>query len=223
MSRAINSRIDKALRAFELGIITRLELKHLLLCLAAYPHFFSRLSDIPRETLEAIVEMSLDAPAHPEDSGMVTTATFESPEAWAAYDSQMRLEHYWACRRLRDHFHPELPLPQFDPEISIGVVDKAVWFEGNFVLLGTFRCELIRNHPVSVRHDGLAIPITVVGNTSVPCGKYRESEDYVTRTYGYSGLIVDTPDGSLPEGCEGAEVWVDRRSVPDPEPIEEPP
>ena len=217
MVQTIGAKIHKFVSLHNDGTITASELTNALCNFVIESRdFFQHLDCIPPEVLTELRRIAERAPAHPEDCLIIQGIT-EGPDFdWESYDLGIREGHYWASRRLREHFFPELPMPQFEKMKFAGKVDEVRELDGSVVILGEFSSYLIRKHPIRLKAPNGQIMITSVTAERL-IGVDRSA---TPKQYGELGLWLGHNVKSAEDVAIGTEVWVDRSNVG--EPIEPP-
>ena len=212
------------LRAYDKGIIPDVEASFSIAACAIDSDFFQHLNTIPPEVVQQLRDFAENAPAHPEDSHFLLGIICVRPGFDFDIAKQIEREkHYWAARRLREHFFPDRPLPEFEPLIRLGFVDDVTEVDGSIVVFGESVPMLrVRRHPVHlVAPDGQELVTSTAGMLKVMRKSDRNSADpIVKRRWRRIGLSLENCPLSPDDIPLKPAVWLDRTSVAD---IPEPP
>lgn len=214
LNESVAEQIRKGIRRYERGIYTKLELVGLIAELALDPEFFHHLDLLPRDVLSQLREIAERAPAHPEDCLFIHAGSYGANFDYEAFDRKQRERGYWSARRLREHFYPNLPMPQFEPLKLAGVVHEAIKVEGSIVIFGDIHTSPIRKHPIHlITPDGCEIITSATATGFVKQDCDLESPDRTTQRYGRHGVHLDENVRSPSDIPRGTEVWIDRTAA----------
>ena len=220
MSEPVDNRIRRLITLYDRGTITKTELSWGISQSATDPHFFEHIDLVPRELMPQLREIAEHAQAHPEDCLMIHSICTRPGFDYEAYDREQRETAYWSARRLREHFYPDRPMPEFEPLKLAGLVDDSREKDGSVVIFGDIHSHLIRRNPIHlIAPNGSRIITSATGMGFIKDDRDLNSSDPITRQYGRHGVYLDDNVKSTSDTPPGTEVWVDRTAVaelPDP-------
>ena len=205
MKRSVDEELRRILAHYDRGMMSDSERVMRIAELAIHADFFQHLETVPNSLIPELRDIAEHAPAHPEDCFSVTQSSFRGGVERKTFEQQERSRMYWSARRLREHFFPNRPLPDFDRLKCLGLVHESKQESGTVTIIGAFRdILLIREHPLRlIKPDGETLVTHLV-----EWGCDRNVD-------GIRFLQLDSNVSSLDDTPPKTEVWLDRRAVED--------